>query len=236
MYVPKGYLPPNESWVPDLIRDNPLALLVTSDAGEPQATHLPVISDTESPAGSVLLGHLNRLNPHWASLRSGQQGLLIFQGPHGYVSPAVYETTPAAPTWNFTAVHVRGTLELIDDRDEKLRIVSETARTFESRFGQGWDSADSLSYFDSIVDGVGAFRLHVETADGMFKLSQEKPDEVRDRVTSSFRASESGLHRQLAGLMERALFMRRPHRSATAVEGGHTLIRTGTPGLGELGQ
>ncbi|WP_372343069.1 FMN-binding negative transcriptional regulator [Streptomyces sp. KL116D] len=61
--------------------------------------------------GTTLLGHLNRANPHWAALETGSVLLLTFTGPHSYVSPTVYEKSPAAPTWNFTSVHVRGVVE-----------------------------------------------------------------------------------------------------------------------------
>lgn len=195
----------------ELIRDNPLALAVTNGDDEtgPFATHLPVIPDPalgqlpDQLTGSVLLGHMNRANPHWRALRSGQTILLSFTGPHAYVSPAVYEITPAAPTWDFTAVHVRGVLEVTDSLDETLAIVSATARLYEERFGAGWDQTESIEYFRKIVPGVGAFRVTVTVAESMFKLSQEQPAEVRERVLRSFGAHAGSRQRAVAELMSR---------------------------------
>ncbi|MCQ4208850.1 FMN-binding negative transcriptional regulator [Streptomyces longispororuber] len=196
----------------DLIRGNPLALAVTNGSPEtgPYATHLPVIFDPETSGdptgelpGTTLLGHLNRANPHWAALETGSVLLLTFTGPHSYVSPTVYEKSPAAPTWNFTAVHVRGVVEKIDSTEETLGVVQSTVRAFEGAFGNGWDMTESLGYFRKIVPAVGAFRFRVTGAEGMFKLSQEQPCEVRERVRDSFGQSACTYRRETAGLMSR---------------------------------
>ncbi|MER5218048.1 FMN-binding negative transcriptional regulator [Streptomyces sp. NPDC002838] len=210
MFVPTSYRPPDSSWMIDVVKDHPLGLLTSNgDPGEvPFATHLPVIPesfDTEAAdlSGSVLLCHLNRQNPHWSALRSGDPVLLTFTGPHGYVTPSVYAYTPAAPTWNFTSVHVRGTVQRIDSAEETLDVITATVRAFEGRFGSDWDMSESIGYFRKILPGVGAFRVQVTGADGMFKLSQEQTCEVRDRVRSSFDAQQSTHCRAVAGLMDR---------------------------------
>ena len=212
MFVPSFYRESDSSWMVDLIRSNPLALAMANGSSEdgPFATHLPVIFDPETSGdwsgelpGATLLGHMNRANPHWAALEDDGVLLLAFTGPHSYVSPTVYEVTPAAPTWNFTAVHVRGVLEKIDSTEETLEVVQSTVRAFEGAFGDGWDMTESLDYFRKIVPAVGAFRLKVTGAEGMFKLSQDQPAEVRDRVRKSFGQSACTYKRETAGLMSR---------------------------------
>ncbi|PWI07877.1 transcriptional regulator [Streptomyces sp. NWU339] len=212
MFVPDFYREPDGSWMVDLIRGNPLALAVTNGSPEdgPFATHLPVIFDPETSGdwsgelpGATLLGHMNRANPHWAALETGSVLLLTFTGPHSYVSPTVYEKTPAAPTWNFTAVHVRGVVEKISSIEETLGVVQSTVRAFEGAFGNGWDMTESLGYFRKIVPAVGAFRFTVTGAEGMFKLSQEQPAEVRGRVRESFGQSACTYKRETAELMSR---------------------------------
>jgi transcriptional regulator len=212
MFVPSFYREPESSWMVNLIRSNPLALAVANGSPEngPFATHLPVIFDPETSGdwsgelpGATLLGHMNRANPHWAALETGSVLVLTFTGPHSYVSPTVYEVTPAAPTWNFTAVHVRGVVEKIDSMEETLGVVQSTVRAFEGAFGNGWDMTESLDYFRKIAPAVGAFRYTVTGAEGMFKLSQEQPGEVRDRVRESFGQSACAYKRETAGLMSR---------------------------------
>ncbi|MBK6016205.1 FMN-binding negative transcriptional regulator [Streptomyces sp. MBT53] len=212
MFVPSQYSEPDGSWMVDLLRSNPLALMVSNGAASaaPFATHLPVIPDPDRTgewsadlSGAVLLGHMNRANPHWRALGDGGISLLSFTGPHAYVSPTVYEVTPAAPTWNFTSVHVRGVVEKIDSTEETLEVVQSTVRAFEADFGAAWDMTESLDYFRKIVPAVGAFRLTVSGAEGMFKLSQEQEPEVRDRVQREFSRRECGRHRETAAFMRR---------------------------------
>ena len=211
MFVLDLYREPEPSWILDTMRRNPLALLTSNGDADsaPYATHVPVIIDptlSEDPAdlvGTTLWGHLNRANPHWAALgRTGVAGL-VFRGPGGYVSPTVYQTCPAAPTWDFVAVHVRGSVQRLLSEEAGMDTVTQTVRAFEGRFGDGWDPADSQSYFRSIVPGVGAFRMVVTHVDAMFKLSQEQPSEVRDRVHSDFASRESSEYREIAALMGR---------------------------------
>jgi transcriptional regulator len=196
----------------ELIRGNPLALLVGSGnpVDGPFATHLPVIPDPAAAgpwaadlSGAVLLGHMNRANPHWGALKEGDTALLTFTGPHGYVSPTVYGVTPAAPTWNFTSVHARGTIERLDSEEETLEVVKSTVQAFEGRFGAGWDMAESIGYFRQILPAVGAFRFTVTGAEGMFKLSQEQAPEIRDRVRNSFGERGCTRHNAAAELMSR---------------------------------
>ncbi|GAB3740871.1 FMN-binding negative transcriptional regulator [Amycolatopsis oliviviridis] len=210
MFVPRPYRPPDTSWMIEVIRNNPLALLTSNGPpGEaPFATHLAAIAeafDTGSAdlTGSVLLCHVNRHNPHWSALADGGVALLTFTGPHGYVTPTIYGYTPAAPTWNFTSVHVRGTVQKIEPIEETLDVVMATVRTLESRFGSDWDMTESIGYFREILPAVGAFRVHVTGTEGMFKLSQEQSTEVREQVRRSFGTRASAHYRAMAGLMDR---------------------------------
>lgn len=208
MFVPQQYHDPNGAWAAELVRDNPLALLVSNGTGGacPFATHSPVI--TAAPhaidlVGSTLFGHLNRANPHWAALRDGDRVLATFTGPHAYVSPAVYGTEPAAPTWNFTAVHVQGVVEKLAAGEPTLDVIRATVACFEQRFGADWDDSGSVDYFRRIVPAVGAFRIVVERCEGMFKLSQEQDPAVQDRVRCDFAARPGSGHRGVAQLMSR---------------------------------
>ncbi|MER5770046.1 FMN-binding negative transcriptional regulator [Streptomyces sp. NPDC001985] len=211
MYVPSLYRTEDRTWPVRILEENPLALLSTSRASAaPYATHVPVIIPRDSraellagqdPRGAVLLGHMNRANPHWAALSSGSPAQLVFQGPGAYVSPAVYDTDPAAPTWDFAAVHVHGTLRLIDDDTETLEVVTATAAELEGRFGGGWCAHASAAYFEELLPGVGAFAFRVTRMDTMLKLSQEKSPGVRSAVTEWFRAG-GGRGAEMARLMK----------------------------------
>ena len=179
------YAAPSPEAVADLVRANPFALVV-SGGDPPTATHTPVILPGATVEDAVLLGHMARVNPQWRAF--GSEVLVVFSGPHGYVSPTAYGYAPAVPTWNYAAVHVTGRVELITDRAETLAVVEETVRVMESRRSPAWDMTSSRARFESLIDGVVAFRVHVRTVRGNFKLSQDMPADVRARVRTDLRA------------------------------------------------
>ncbi|MDL4818696.1 FMN-binding negative transcriptional regulator [Actinomadura opuntiae] len=237
MLVPKMYRPRRAADVIEVVRRNPLALLASNGARTPFATHVPVIVDRVAAApdgeqtlvGATLLGHMNRQNEHWRALREGGNVLVIFQGPHFYISPVAYEKRPAAPTWNFITVHLRGRVEPIDAGEPTFDVVTATVRALEGVAGTGWDMTGSCGYFRDIQPGVGAFRVHVESAEAMFKLSQEHPEEVRSSIRDHLAARGAGSSRELAEAMwseETAAGVRE------SVPAPATADRAGEPGKG----
>ncbi|MFF7459706.1 FMN-binding negative transcriptional regulator [Kitasatospora sp. NPDC008115] len=213
MYVPEQYRPQDPSWALELIRSNPLALLVTNGPQHPWATHVPVLLAEEPDSAQVpgedlvgrrILGHMNLLNPHWEALSEAGHALLVFQGPDSYVSPTVYERVPAAPTWDFTSVHVHGALRVIEDPDVLRKIARATVRAFEREVGTGWDMTGSLDYFERLLPGIRGFEIEVQSVDSMFKLSQEQPPETVAKVVHNFRRSDGNRRHELAAMIERA--------------------------------
>ncbi|MEW2614794.1 FMN-binding negative transcriptional regulator [Streptomyces sp. NPDC047880] len=207
MYVPTIYQAEDRTWLRRVVKRYPLATLISNGPRAPYATHLPVIlspDDTSGDGGlegATLLGHMNRANPHWGALTDGAHAQLVFTGPHGYVTPTVYGTTPAAPTWNFVTVHLQGTLRLIPDFEKTLEVVRLTVKAYEKDFGDGWEMDGSLDYFRQIGPAVGAFHFDVQSADGMFKLSQEKDPEVQARVADRFGTGGNGRGTEIADFM-----------------------------------
>ncbi|WP_280310730.1 FMN-binding negative transcriptional regulator [Nocardia abscessus] len=212
MFVPRHYEPPSGEHVVEVVRKNALALLVSAGTAGMSATHLPVVPEsrdygngTDSLVGATLLGHMNRANPHWKTLTTGSEGLLVFQGPNAYICPSVYETSPVAPTWNFVSVHLRGTIEIIEGAEQTMAVIKHTVEFLDNNLGHGWDMTDSMGYFERILPGVGAFRFQVESADSMFKLSQDMPPSLREKICHRFEESNNPHANSLVEHMRAAL-------------------------------
>jgi transcriptional regulator len=187
----------------ELVRAHPFALVVSAADGVPVATHVPVIEESRVDTtfvGATLLSHMARVNPHWREFEPSPQVLVVFSGPHGYVSPTVYAADPAVPTWNYAAVHLTGTVELITDPDGTLGVVEATVRAMESTRTPAWcPSVRSSERFAQILPGVVVFRIHIVGEQRLFKLSQDIDAERRGRVQDEFRAAHNA---PLAELME----------------------------------
>jgi len=192
-----------------LVSANGWALLVTGGDQGPLATHLPCLLDPElDPGGGardlVLIGHTARADPQSQRLHDGCEALLVFQGPHGYISPAWYESGPYVPTWNFTAVHVYGVPQLLEE-DEGFAVLERTVEHFEAAREPPWRLGTSIDYARRIASGTVPFRLAATRIEAKAKLSQDKPPEVQDRVIAALEQPGPYHRPQLAQEMRRVL-------------------------------
>jgi len=163
-----------------IAREHPFATIVAPDL---RATHMPCLVDEEAE-GLELLGHVAMADPVAASL--GGPLLLIFHGPHGYVSASWYEDE-TIPTWNHLTLHVRGTPELLDDA---MPVLTLTVATFERRVEDPWSLEDMPDeQARGMADKVVAFRLRAESWHAEAKLSQNLPEDERARVLAGLEGS-----------------------------------------------
>jgi transcriptional regulator len=152
-----------------------------------------------------------RANSQWRGFESSPRVLVVFSGPHGYVSPTTYVVTPAAPTWNYAAVHVTGRVRVIDDPETTLDVIKATVAVAERRQQAAWQIKPSLEYAKRILPGLVAFTIDVDDVRSTFKLSQDKSPELQNRVISAFERSGSGSESELAALMTDVLRDRDDH-------------------------
>jgi transcriptional regulator len=101
-------------------------------------THIPVWLERTAGAYGTIYGHISRQNPQSSAFDGMQTGVVVFRGPHGYVSPAWYsETVNVVPTWNFAAVHATGKLRSVKGKRELNELLSKLIARFESYEGNG---------------------------------------------------------------------------------------------------
>jgi len=184
MHTFADYAPRGGAQVAGLVRDNPFAAVISTGHGVPVATHVPVIipPSEQLAAGGVLWGHMARANPQWQTFDPARPVLLIFTGAHAYVSPAHYQREPSVPTWNYSAVHVTALPRLLPQGEATMQVLTQTVQAVEARCGTRWDMRASLDRFHHIAGGVVAFSLRITAVQAVFKLSQDLPDELWQRV------------------------------------------------------
>ena len=184
MHTCAEYAPRRDAQVAELVRHNPFAAVISTDHGVPVATHVPVITPPSQQlrAGGALWGHMARANPQWHTFDPARPVLLIFTGAHAYVSAAHYQRIPAVPTWNYSAVHVTALPQILPAGQATMRVLTETVRAVEALREDSWDMSASLARFHHIAGGVVAFSLRVTAVRAVFKLSQDTPDELWQRV------------------------------------------------------
>lgn len=129
----------------------------------------------------TVLSHLGRPDELLHQAGSGREHLLVVEGPYGYVSPGWYGYAPAVPTWNYVAVHLYGTLELLDP-DDSYAVMGATVDRYEAPMPEPVRMPDVEGYARRIAPGAVGFRLSVTRWQGKAKLSQDKPRAVAERV------------------------------------------------------
>lgn len=166
------------------------ATLVSAAAGHVIVSHLPVVPDP-SAAGPVVLGHLARDDAAAHELGNHEVALVV-QGPHGYISPRLYQAGPYVPTWSFVVVHLHGTPEVLDD-ERTYQVLSETVDHFEAGRADPFALAEVGDYARRIAGGVTGFRLDPSRVTGKVKASQDKPAAVVRRVIDALRQQNPAL-------------------------------------------
>jgi predicted FMN-binding regulatory protein PaiB len=171
----------------------------------PAGRALPCLLDAVHDAGGageqlVLIGHAARADPVVPELFSGQEVLLVFQGPNGYISPAWYGEGPSPPTWNFTAVHVRGIPEVLQG-GEAFSVLERTVEHFEAARDDPWElRGEALVYARRLAHEMAPFRVRSAAIQAKAKLSQDKPPRIQDRVIAALEAGGPYRKRRSSGL------------------------------------
>ena len=176
MYLPEHFDETRAAVLVALVRAHPLATLVCHGPDGLLANHIPLLPDATL---SVLRGHVARANPLWQQIGAGLPALAIFQGPQGYVSPALYPSKAingqVVPTWNYAVLHVHGQLRAIDDARWVRALVEGLTAVHEAQRAQPWQLDDAPpAYAERMLAAVVGIELQVERVVGKFKLSQNR--------------------------------------------------------------
>ena len=198
MYIPDPFRIEDPALLLPLIERYSFATLVTVEQGSPYATHLPLLLRREPDR---LVGHMSRANPQWRGLTQQREVLALFQGPHAYVSPSWYASTPNVPSWNYAVVHAYGEARLLEDPAEVLTLLQDTVQRYESAFEKPWQLESAGDYVERLRSGIVAFELRLTRLEGNFKLSQNKREPDHSGVVAALEASGDTLERELARMM-----------------------------------
>jgi transcriptional regulator len=211
MYQPVEFTDDDAHRARSHIERYPFGVLVLAGRHGLGAAHLPFLTADPPDAarartgpGYTLEGHGAVRNPLLAEVEDGSEVLVIFPGPHAYVSPVHYRAETDVPTWNYTAVHVNGRIR-IADAVRTRGILERTVRTAErSPNGHGWSLAHiPPTMLASLARGVVGFTVDIDRVEGGYKLSQDK---LEPDVRSVERAlgESGGTAADVAGEMRRA--------------------------------
>ena len=179
MYVPASFGVSNEKTLESFIERYGFATMISGAAGDLVASHIPLIL-RRSEGRLVLIGHVARANAQWKQFDGSANALAIFHGPHSYVSPTWYATSPAVPTWNYAAVHVYGKPRASEDPDFTAAALKGLVARYENTRVKPWRMEDlAADLYGKLVAAIVAFEMPVDRIEGKFKLGQNRSREDR---------------------------------------------------------
>lgn len=188
MYIPEHFRVCDHASAIEFMRANPFTILVSCTPEGPFASHVPVVI-RESGDQLLLRGHVAKANPHWKYLQeSPANTLVLFHGPHAYISPAHYETREVVPTWNYGTVHAYGTARVFSAPDELLGMLHELIPMFEAPYADQWATL-SQAYRERMLSHIVGFEIAVTRVEAKFKLSQNRTKQEQQNIITSLGAA-----------------------------------------------
>ena len=195
MATPDTFAPPAEADVTRLVREYPLAWVVSAEDGDFLATPLPLRPEVDGDGRvTALLGHFARRNPQVESLRRKPRALLLFLGPHGYVSSSWFGDRTRTPTWNYATVQYVVDVDFIEDRPGTDAVMRDMIDAMEHGRPGAWSMEEAGPRLERLVSGIVAFRATPVERRAKFKLGQDERDsEYRDITAALRRAGDEEL-------------------------------------------
>lgn len=195
MYSPRDNRVDDPAMLHAFVDAHPFAVLVSGGADGPEATHLPLLLDAHRGPHGTLVGHMARANDHWRALERDPRVLAVFHGPQAFVSAGWYAPPRAVSTWNYAAVHARGTARLVHE--------PEALHAFATRIRRAFDTPETqaLAYDETLLRAIVGFEIEVTGWSARFKLSQDKDPQTHAQVVAHLEA-EGGEAARVAALMK----------------------------------
>jgi len=201
MYVPKIFKNENQEEIEEFICQNSFGVLVSLENGIPIATHIPIELE-EREGKKVLCGHLARANGQWRSFDENKEVLVIFTGPHAYISASWYKGE-SVPTWNYIAVHVYGKIRIIEGQD-----LWQSLKKLVDKYEKASANPVSLETMsekmvENQMKAIVGFEIEITDIQAKYKLSQNRNAEDYQRVVEHLQQSPDPIARQVSELMKK---------------------------------
>jgi transcriptional regulator len=185
MYNPHPYRIEDRQTLLSFMRAHNFASLVSTGETGIVATHLPFVI-AEHQGQIMLRSHMAKANPHWKLFAADRESLVIFQGPHAYISPAFYDSPVNVPTWNYAAVHAYGLPRLLTG-SETDSVLAAMMDSFEADYRRQYGELPD-DFKRKMLNGIVGFEMAAARLEGKHKLSQNKTVGEQTRIAEALSA------------------------------------------------
>lgn len=205
MYAPPHFREHDLRRIHEIVRRHGFGTIVTHHEGQTFSTHIPFMLDADRGSNGTLLGHVARRNPHASVLGEDTESLVIFLGPHAYVSPAWYLSQETVPTYNYVAVHAYGRAHVVEEREALESMARRLVDEHEVGIGSDWDKRKMDREAATTMGGIVGFEIEIDRIEATFKLNQNRSRADQERVAEVFADSSDPRRREMSALMRENL-------------------------------
>ena len=203
MYKLPYFTEKNPEKVFEFMKKNPFAIITGVFNDFPVATHVP-LEIKKIDEKIILTGHIMKATDHYKAFLENQNVLVIFSGPHCYVSASWYVKKNVASTWNYMDVHVKGKIQFTDEEGTK-KIIENITDQYEKSDSAAAFNKLPKDYVERLSTAIAGFNIEVESVDNTFKLSQNHDPETRRQIIENLRKTGNDNSLQIANEMEKLL-------------------------------
>ena len=198
MYISKLYREEDHAKILEFLQQNEFATLVTYDGEKPTASHL-LMEIMQEGENLFINGHMSKANPLWKTFEKNPEVLVIFQGPHTYISPTWYNHLNV-PTWNYQAVHIYGKPRIVTDQEETYGILSRLVARSESNAAYRLETLPQ-EFVSKEIRGIVAFQVEVTRIEANYKISQNRNDQDYHNIITRLHEREDEMSHGVAKAM-----------------------------------
>lgn len=200
MYIPKHFKVENIEEVKSFINQYDFATIITVKDGRPAATHTPVILNEEDGEWTIT-GHISKGNEQWKTFDGHEDTLLIFNGPHAYISSTWYEGENV-PTWNYQSVHLYGKCSLLNEEELQKDLVNLLEKhEGRNKNGATWENLSEDS--QAQIKGIAGFKVKVQEVQAAYKMSQNRNETDHSNITEALDTRNTGDDQKISREMKR---------------------------------
>jgi transcriptional regulator len=173
MYIPRRYDEKDKEKIYSFIKENSFGILISIKDGLPIGTHIPLLLEKNEAGKDILMGHISKGNEQKYTLADGAKVLVIFAGPHAYISPRWYAEMNV-PTWNYISVHVYGTVKIVEGEALKAALTRLVDNYEQSLPRPVILEEIPEKTFHENFRGIVGFEIEIEDIQAAYKLSQNR--------------------------------------------------------------
>lgn len=197
MYIPPYHAQHDLNKMQSLIESHSLGAWVTLGAEGLIANHIPFVLDRSAGEFGTLRGHVSRANRVWQQLSSELDSLVLFQGPHAYITPTWYPSRldkgsgegRVVPTWDYVAVHASGRPRVVEDPQWLLQLLHDLTDQNEAAHALPWRVDDApADFIGKLARAVVGIEIPISKLQGRWKLSQDEALPDRRGTVEGLRA------------------------------------------------